>query len=221
MTAVSETDSSLTTKCLDFCQALAGQGKIFKFSITIGSTFSFSMDTRDGKEAHPKRSKKSPSTLRRNAKRRKEFLLKKSTSETASESGLESYQKTTEQLRNFQCDQCDLHFKTEKGLKIHKGKSHKEASSPEKVRTSMSQSSLTVSPLRDLQTRMEPCHNCGMAMSPTHSCQNDQDSEDEDEVPEVLTLCGCGCGASERCPRHYELIEVQKQMVKLMIEQQR
>ena len=219
MTAVSETDSSLTTKCLDFCQALAGQGKIFKFSITIGSTFTFSLDTRDGKEIPPTRSRKSPSTLRRNAKRRKEFLLKKSNSETASESGLESNQ-TTEHPKDFQCDQCDLSFKTEKGLKIHKGKSHKEASSPEKVRTSLSQSSLTVSPVRDLQTRMEPCHNCGLDMSPTHSCQNDQDSE-PDEVPEVQIICGCGCGASERCPRHYQLIEVQKQMVKLMIEQRR
>ena len=54
----------------------------------------------------------------------------------------------------------------------------------------------------------------------THSCQNDQDSE-PDEVPEKPIICGCGCGASERCPRHYQLIEVQKQMVKLMIEQRR
>ena len=49
MTAVSETNSSLTTQCLDFCQALAGQGKVFKFSITIDSTFTFSLDTRVGK----------------------------------------------------------------------------------------------------------------------------------------------------------------------------
>ena len=67
MTAVNETDSSLTTKCLDFCQALVGQGKIFKFSISIGFTFTFSLDTRDGKETPPTRRRKSTSTLSRAA----------------------------------------------------------------------------------------------------------------------------------------------------------
>ena len=43
MTAVNETDSSLTTKCLDFCQAPASQGKEFEFAITVGSTFTFSL----------------------------------------------------------------------------------------------------------------------------------------------------------------------------------
>ena len=219
MTAVSETDSSLTTKCLDFCQALAGQGKCFKFSITIGSTFTFSLDTRGGKETLPTRNKKSPSTLRRNAKRRKEFLSKKSTSESASAADLESNQQPTKQSKGFQCNQCELDFKTENGLKIHKGRSHKEVYSPEKLRKSSTQPPLPVSPIRD-QARVESCHNCGMDMSPTHICENDQDSE-PDEVPEKPIICGCGCGASERCPRHYQLIEVQKQMVKLMMEQRR
>ena len=31
----SREDSSLATKCMDFCHALANQGKSFKFSITI------------------------------------------------------------------------------------------------------------------------------------------------------------------------------------------
>ena len=139
MTAVSKTDSSLTTKCLDFCQALAGQGKCFKFSITIGSTFTFSLDTRGGKETLPTRNKKSPSTLRRNAKRRKEFLSKKSTSESASAADLESNQQPTKQSKGFQCNQCELDFKTENGLKIHKGRSHKEVYSPEKLRKSSTQ----------------------------------------------------------------------------------
>ena len=58
MTAVGETNSPLMTQCLDFCQALAGQGKVFKFSITIDSTFTFSLDTREGKETFPTRIKK-------------------------------------------------------------------------------------------------------------------------------------------------------------------
>ena len=81
MTAVGESDSSLASKCLDFCQALAGQGTVFNFSLSIGSTFSFSLDTRnktlDTKVGPFKKKKPSPSTLRRNARRREEFLKKK------------------------------------------------------------------------------------------------------------------------------------------------
>ena len=45
---------------------------------------------------------------------------------------------------------CESSFKTENGLKIHRGRSHKEASSPEKLRKSSTQSSLLVSPTRAL-----------------------------------------------------------------------
>ena len=184
MTAVSESNSSLATQCLDFCQALARQGKDFKLSITIGSTFTFSLDTKEGKTTLPTRiqKRKSPSTLKRNAKRREEFLTKKSTS-ASPVSGLESNQK---QCEAYQCDQCNSSFKTVNGLKIHKGKSHKEAFSPEKLRKSFSQPPLTVSPMRD-QSRVESCHNCDMEMSPTHLCQDDQDSP-EDEVQAMSTL---------------------------------
>ena len=159
MTAVSESDSSLATQCLDFCQALARQGKDFKLSITIGSTFTFSLDTKEGKATLPTRmqKRKSPSTLKRNAKRREEFLA----SESSVLTGFESNQN---QCEAFQCDQCNSSFKTVNGLKIHKGKSHKEAFSPEKLRKSFSQPPLTVSPMRD-QSRVESCHNCDMEMS--------------------------------------------------------
>ena len=82
VSGVSEPDSSLATQCLDFCQALARQGKDFKLSITIGSTFTFSLDTKEGRATLPTRiqKRKSPSTLKRNAKRREEFLSKKFTS---------------------------------------------------------------------------------------------------------------------------------------------
>ena len=124
MAAVNESDFSLTNKCLDLCHALAGQGKAFKFSLTIGSYFTFSLDSREGKEILPARKRKSPSTLRRNTKRREDFLKKKSTSESASATGLESIQKPTMQRQGFQCDDCDFQSKSENGLKIHKGKSH-------------------------------------------------------------------------------------------------
>ena len=70
--------SSLTSQCLAFCQALASQGKAFSFSLKIDSTFSFSLDTREHiLPVQTARKKISPSTQRRNAKRRQEFLNKK------------------------------------------------------------------------------------------------------------------------------------------------
>ena len=118
MTAVSESDSSLATQCLDFCQALAVQGKVFKFSLTIGSTFTFSLDTKESRETLLARTKqgprKSPSTLKRNAKRRQEFLMRKS--------GMESNQTPVEKDEAFQCGHCEVKFKTRNGLKIHVGK---------------------------------------------------------------------------------------------------
>ena len=81
MAAVSENDSSLANKCLALCQALNNQGKAFKFSLTISNTFSFSLDSRERTVPIPKAGKKrtSPSTRKRNARRRKQFLEKKST----------------------------------------------------------------------------------------------------------------------------------------------
>ena len=171
MTALSSgVDSSLATKCMDFCHALANQGKKFKFSLSIGSTFTFSLDTREGKETLPARSKKSPSTLKRNAKRRQEILKKKSEPVLT---GMESNQKPIEKDDAFQCNQCEIGFKTRNGLKIHVGKTHKEAAkSPEKLRESDSKLPITLSPLR-ATTREVPCHNCGEEMSLTHLCEEE------------------------------------------------
>ena len=81
ITAVGESDSSLAAKCLDLCQALAGQGLAFNFSLSISSTFSFSLDTRGKGPALVNKGKtkkrSSPSTLRRNARRRAAFLQRK------------------------------------------------------------------------------------------------------------------------------------------------
>ena len=58
MCAVGEDSSSLASKCMDFCQALANQGEAFNFSLSIGSNFSFSLDTRseEGKKSLKPRS---------------------------------------------------------------------------------------------------------------------------------------------------------------------
>ena len=84
--------------------------------------------------------------------------------------------------------------------RVLKIKSHKKVSSPEKKRRSSSKSSLILSPIRD-QSRVEPCHNCGMEMSPAHQCQHDQDFtlNEKTEVEASPTCPGhptygpCGC----------------------------
>ena len=69
-------DPTLASKCLDLCQALVGQAIPFTFSLTMGSTFSLSLDTR-GKEVPPSsmlRKKRSPSAARRNTRSREQLL---------------------------------------------------------------------------------------------------------------------------------------------------
>ena len=96
------------------------------------------------------------------------------------------------------CTLDKVHTKCHKTVKIHKGKSHKEAFSPEKFRKSCSQPPLTVSPMRD-QSRVESCHNCDVEMSPTHLCKDDQDLEEEEEEVKAMST-----------------LEYQKKMVMLM-----
>ena len=134
MTAVDEVNSSLASKYMDFCQALASQGQAFNFSIVIGPSFSFSLDTRSKvmQESGTKK-RASPLTLRRNAKRREEFAKKQNSSVWT------TTEDDTATSNSLTCDQCDAAFKTRNGLKIHKGKSHKETTkSPEKLREASS-----------------------------------------------------------------------------------
>ena len=86
MAAVVEADSTLVFKCMEFCQALASQGQVFNFSLSVGPSFSFSLDTTRS-EAPRTKKKPSPSTLRRNARRREEFKAKKQQNFPASTGG--------------------------------------------------------------------------------------------------------------------------------------
>ena len=95
-------------------------GQAFNFSVAIGSDFTFSMDT-GSKAAIPVIKKKaSPSTLRRNARRREEYLQRKKNP---------SKVKSTEEVETvsdaLSCDQCDYKPASEKGLKQHKRMRHK------------------------------------------------------------------------------------------------
>ena len=143
MATVDETDSSLATKCMAFCQALTNHGKAFQFSLNIGSTFSFTLDTRC-KETLATKKKASPSTLRRNAKRREEFLKRKHQPAQQQEKS-ETVKEKPRQRAAFQCDQCDNHFKSESGLKIHIGKSHKAQQAAEILRGDLEEEALNIS----------------------------------------------------------------------------
>ena len=87
-----EEDTKVMSHCLDFCQTLAGKSLPFSFSLTIGTSFSFSVDSTGKGASSPKKTKKkkaTPSTLRHNSRRREEFLNKKikpSTGENQSQS---------------------------------------------------------------------------------------------------------------------------------------
>ena len=77
---MNETDS-LVFQCMDYTKQLASQGKAFKFSLSLPSGFNFSLDFSQEKLSpfrKPESKKQSPSTLRRNTQRRKDYLAKKS-----------------------------------------------------------------------------------------------------------------------------------------------
>ena len=143
--AVRGDDPALVTKCLDFCQALTNMGQTFSISLSIASSFSFSLDTRKttAEGAVAKKKKASPSRLRRNQRRKEEFLKRKTEPLPEDEA--------------FKCEECGKSYKSENGLKIHKGKAHKKEiilASPEKIRTASSEhlsqnSSLELSPIRN------------------------------------------------------------------------
>ena len=123
MTAVDEVNSSLASKCMEFCQALASQGQAFSFSIVIGPNFSFSLDTRSkAVNSQSQKKKASPSTLWRNAKRREEFLARKQRTSPTTESIGDEIASVTPKY-----DQCEYIAASEKGLKQHTRMKHKNA----------------------------------------------------------------------------------------------
>ena len=158
---VTEDKAALVTQCLDFCQTLASKSPTFSFTLTLGDSFSFSLDTT-GKEALTckGKKKKTPSTLRRDARRRSMFLKKKlevSTGDASSQSENVSAEEAVEEVvekKDFKCEQCENIFKSENGLKIHIGRAHKKVNStpstPDQLRQQLEGSvSLSASPLLD------------------------------------------------------------------------
>ena len=136
MVSVDKENAALLSQCLEFCQTLSSKSLTFSFALALENNFPFHVDTT-GKGAltsKAKKKKKTPSALRRNARRRTEFLKKKLDASTsdALQSEHVSLEEAVEKVnvvveKAFKCDQCEYSFKSENGLKIHAGKSHKKA----------------------------------------------------------------------------------------------
>ena len=162
-----EDKSNLASQCMAFCQALASKGQIFSFTLNVGSSFAFSLDTRENGSSTLSKKRKSPSTRRRNARRRAEFLAKKrGPPESESSAGKTTPEKVArpEKGRDFKCDQCDKDFKSENGLKIHVGKTHNNVDSdlatPEVARNQLRSSvSLSASPLLNTSREESSVHH--------------------------------------------------------------
>ena len=181
MAAVTEVGSTLLMKCLDFCQALSSQGQVFNFSVAIGPDFTFSLDTRSKAASPVTKKKASPSTLKRNARRREDYLKLKQN--PSSVNSIEEVEVATNVLN---CDQCGYKAASDKGLGQHKRMKHRPSElasaptgsnsqiTPEKIRLSSSMASLFVpnslsasSPVRE-----ESCRNCEAPFLPGHHCEN-------------------------------------------------
>ena len=93
----------------------------FNFSLKIGFSYSFSLDARDkGVDlniASKTRKWKSPSILRRNARRKEDFLKKKQNPASVTpEPGVEPDVGLPRGEGSFKCDICGNFFKSDNGL---------------------------------------------------------------------------------------------------------
>ena len=203
MSQLSEEDAKLASQCLDICQTLAGKSLPFSFSFNIGPNFSFSVDTRGKEVSTLQKKKKTPSTLRRDARRSEEFLNKKPNAPTAE--------------KTLKCDQCDGTFKSENGLKIHIRKAHKTPKPKERLRQNPgSPATMPPSPLLDA-SREEVAEVVMVEPTPPRLPPSSRTSSEESDTSSPLELpsacpgiftevgggetgCGyCGRGWGKKC----------------------
>ena len=119
---MNETDS-LVFQCMDYTKQLASQGKAFKFSLSLPSGFNFSLDFSQEKLSpfrKPESKKQSPSTLRRNTQRRKDYLAKKAAEKQADHQHDELKATETE----LKCDHCGELFIANDILNKHIAEKH-------------------------------------------------------------------------------------------------
>ena len=106
---MSEINSSLVSRCMDFTQHLVNKGTDFKFSLSLPSGFTFNLDLTQKKKMTssktPERKKLSPSTLKRNNLRKKVFLEKKAAETDAEKQLVGSPTKSLEII--FKFNECE------------------------------------------------------------------------------------------------------------------
>ena len=122
----SDSEAALGLKFLDVCQELTNKGILFTCTLTSGSTLNLSLDTR-GKEKKEEsitplaRRKQSPSSLKRNALRKKMFFFyrKKNLEKHADPQLVDSQIQPGDEMKKFKCNECDNEFKCNNTLKMH------------------------------------------------------------------------------------------------------
>ena len=76
--AICDTDyKSLINQCLEICSALNDKGCKFSLSLRLGSSFNFSLSSEGCSPEATKKTRRSPSYLRRQTRRRAAFLERK------------------------------------------------------------------------------------------------------------------------------------------------
>ena len=194
-------ESGVAEKCLVFCQAPTSSNHKFSLSLSIGQD-NLNVCNKDLVTSSVLKKKKKPtSQIRREAKRKLERQQKEKSEITAEVSEDSSKSKCeevsdNEEAKLFKCPECELSFKTEKGMKIHIGKSHKSdtLSTPEKERnTSSMNMSLALSPIEGSRDEKEQdsgqlvCTECSdLWGTPTAACSTASSREEREKWK---TLC--------------------------------
>ena len=117
-----------------------GQGKSLSIFLKLGSNLFCSLNTKENitTENVVIKKKPSPSSIRKNTRRRQDFLENKrqATPVRSAPAAIGNKETTSKNItkstgeKSFKCVICDFEFETEKGLKCHDGKKHKVTLSP-------------------------------------------------------------------------------------------
>ena len=201
MAPVDESNSSLVSKCLAFCQTLTSQGQAISFSLEIGPDFSFSLDTRskERNSLETKKKKQSPSTLRRNARRREEFAKKKQASSA-------EILADDEELAVLKCAQCEYVGASGRGLKQHMRMKHKTSGAPlgspqhEELRDSVNAAKpLEASPVKEIREELPiehtfVCYLCHDAFNSKGVLENHYNAKHPNQCRECKVFKPNPCG---------------------------
>ena len=199
----------LATHCLEFTKALVMQGVSFHFSITAGS-FSFSFDNSKGNRnsdtawtpAKPEKTRKTPSTLRRNARRKELFLKKKSETLSCIPSSQteinhpQSQDNCPPSHDSIDNDNKVVHQNMGKGDWISNQRSHSPILQLD-GNSDLSGEDDDQSQLNDTKDAIVDNHSdilcamCNNQMTPTHQCCETNEAQPKPKHNKFVTLCQC------------------------------